>query len=95
MHKHDIWFLIQPLIVLNKRRKNTIECPECNRLRRQEEFIKKSKEIHKDKKYDYSKVHYINNATLVTIICPEHGEFEQIPANHLYGKVVHIVLDIS
>lgn len=51
----------------------------------QEEFILKSNNIHKGK-YDYSKVKYINNATKVCIICPTHGEFEQIPRNHLMGK---------
>lgn len=47
-----------------------------------EEFIEKSKQLHGNK-YDYSKVKYINNHTKVTIICPIHGEFEQIPSNHL------------
>ena len=50
----------------------------------QEEFIQKAKEIHRDK-YDYSKVHYINNHTNVCIICPEHGEFWQTPKSHLKG----------
>ena len=50
-----------------------------------EEFIEKSKQIHNDK-YNYSKVEYINNHTKVCIICPEHGEFEQLPLNHLKGK---------
>ena len=49
-----------------------------------EEFIRKAIEVHGDK-YDYSKVEYKNNSTKVTIICPEHGEFEQVPSNHLYG----------
>ena len=49
-----------------------------------EEFIAKAREVHGDK-YDYSKVDYVNNSTKVIIICPEHGEFEQTPANHLYG----------
>ncbi|MEE3416938.1 MAG: hypothetical protein VZR53_16420, partial [Prevotella sp.] len=48
-------------------------------------FIEKAREIHADK-YDYSKVNYVNNSMKVTIICPEHGEFEQTPANHLCGK---------
>ncbi len=48
------------------------------------DFIKKAKEVHGDK-YDYSKVEYINNYTKVCIICPEHGEFWQIPTNHLNG----------
>ena len=49
-----------------------------------EQFIIAAKEIH-DNKYDYSKVNYINNSTKVIIICPIHGEFLQIPANHLSG----------
>ena len=50
-----------------------------------EEFIKQSNIIHNNK-YDYSKVVYINNHTKVCIICPEHGEFWQTPANHLSGR---------
>ena len=38
-----------------------------------------------DNKYDYSKVEYVNVRTKVTIICPEHGEFEQRPNDHLTG----------
>lgn len=49
-----------------------------------EEFIKRAKEIHGDR-YDYSKVNYVNYSTNVTIICPIHGEFEQIAGNHLKG----------
>lgn len=37
-------------------------------------------------KYDYRKVNYINSKTKVCIICPEHGEFWQRPAKHLYGR---------
>lgn len=49
------------------------------------EFIKRAKEIHRNK-YDYSETEYINNKTPVKIICPIHGEFEQIPKTHLLGK---------
>jgi len=49
-----------------------------------EEFIKKSNLIHNNK-YDYSLVKYKNNRTKVKIICPIHGEFEQIPLEHLNG----------
>ena len=62
-------------------------CPKCyndSRKLTTEEFIKKAKEVHGDK-YDYSKVNYTNNHTSVTIICPEHGEFSQIPSSHLSG----------
>ena len=51
----------------------------------QDEFISKAKEIHKDY-YDYSKVKYINNKTKICIICPEHGEFWQLPSAHLRGQ---------
>ena len=47
-----------------------------------EEFIQKAKAIHGDK-YDYSKVEYVNSKTKVRIICPIHGEFWQVPSNHL------------
>jgi hypothetical protein len=48
-------------------------------------FINESKSIHGDK-YDYSLVDYVNSKTKIKIICPIHGEFEQIPSNHLRGK---------
>lgn len=50
-----------------------------------EEFMKKALKIHNNK-YDYSKVNYINSSTKVVITCPEHGDFEQTPNNHLYNK---------
>ncbi len=61
-------------------------CHKCTGLIRltTSEFIEKAKEVHGDK-YDYSKVVYINNHTKVTIVCPIHGEFEQIPNTHLLG----------
>lgn len=48
------------------------------------DFVKKANEIHKGK-YDYSKVNYVNKATKVCIICPEHGEFYVRPNHHLKG----------
>ena len=48
------------------------------------EFIEKAKEIHGNK-YDYSKVEYVNTLTPVTIVCPEHGVFQQNPKVHLKG----------
>lgn len=50
----------------------------------QEEFIARSIEKHGDK-YDYSKVEYIDGSKKVCIICPEHGEFWQLPERH-YGR---------
>ena len=48
-------------------------------------FILKAQKVH-DNLYDYSKVQYINAKTKVCIICSEHGEFWQLPSNHLQGK---------
>lgn len=62
-------------------------CPKCGNTRLTvEEFIKRSKKVHGDK-YDYSKVEYKNSSTKVCIICKEegHGEFFQIPNDHLRG----------
>lgn len=47
-------------------------------------FINKALDIL-DTDYDYSKVNYINNRTKINIICKKHGEFEQIPSDHLRG----------
>ena len=62
-------------------------CPFCagNVKLTSEQFIEKAMQVHGDK-YDYSKVEYVNSATNVCIICPEHGEFWQKPSNHLIGK---------
>ena len=47
-------------------------------------FITRSRLIH-GYKYDYSKVRYVDSATKICIICPKHGEFWQIPTDHLDG----------
>jgi hypothetical protein len=46
------------------------------------EFINKSVIVHGNK-YDYSLVNYRGSKIKVTIVCPNHGEFEQKPNNHL------------
>lgn len=48
------------------------------------EFVEAAKSIHGDK-YNYSAVKYVGNKRNVTIICPCHGKFEQLPGNHLRG----------
>ena len=50
----------------------------------QKDFETRAKLAHNGK-YDYSKVVYTNNYTKVCIICPIHGEFWQVPHNHLRG----------
>jgi hypothetical protein len=64
-----------------------IGCSKCanNKKLTTEEFIERAKEIHGDK-YDYNKVDYQNNHTKIIIMCPEHGEFQQRPLQHLDGS---------
>jgi len=37
-------------------------------------------------RFDYSRVEYINSSTKVTIVCSEHGAFNQWPSDHLNSK---------
>lgn len=62
-------------------------CPKCSKRYHMdtEEWIKAAKKVH-GSKYDYSKVVFVNAKTPVTIICPKHGEFQQVPSEHLSGK---------
>jgi hypothetical protein len=65
-----------------------IGCYKCGRDRTrysQEEFVAKAREIHVKENYDYSKTVYNGMHVKVAIICSEHGEFWQIPNNHLKG----------
>jgi len=50
-----------------------------------EKFIAKARAVH-GSFYDYSKVVYIRSTVKVLIVCPIHGEFTQLPANHLQGQ---------
>jgi hypothetical protein len=66
-------------------------CPDCgrtsainNRCLSIDDFIAKARQVHGNK-YDYSAVEYINTKTKVTIICPEHGPFEQTTGHHMNG----------
>lgn len=47
-------------------------------------FIERAQQIHGEK-YDYLKVDYIRAIDKVTIICPDHGEFQQVAMSHLLG----------
>lgn len=66
-------------------------CPKCFHLKlgkskrlTKKEFIKKSKNVHKNK-FDYSLVEYTNSYTKIKIICKKHGEFLQVPNDHMNG----------
>lgn len=75
-------YYVSPINHLYKRSK----CPYCSNKHQwtTDEFIKRANKIHGDK-YDYSKTEYINSHSKVCIICPEHGEFWQLPNDHLNG----------
>lgn len=49
------------------------------------QMLAKFKAVHGDK-YDYSKAVYTGQSNPVTIICPEHGEFQQKPEFHWSGS---------
>ena len=76
-------------------------CPKCSYIERSinlknsgEDFIKKAIEKHGNK-YDYSKTKYVDCETEVTIICPEHGEFEMKPKYHINGSGCPLCSEIS
>ena len=50
-----------------------------------ETFIQRAKDVHGDR-YSYERTTYVDSETKVTIICPTHGEFHQIPSKHLNGR---------
>lgn len=52
----------------------------------QEKIISQFKAAHGER-YDYSQVNYQTVHDKVTIICPDHGPFEQNPKNHRSGAV--------
>jgi very-short-patch-repair endonuclease len=61
-------------------------CPSCsgNRKLSSDEFIKSATKVHsKDYIYDY--IDYKNMHSKVKIICPMHGEFNQLPLHHIKG----------
>ncbi len=62
-------------------------CPTCaynNRKSTTDKFIEKSNIIHENK-FIYSKTDYIKSCKYVIITCPNHGDFQQTPNNHLRG----------
>lgn len=60
------------------------KCSGWNEKLTTETFIEKAVAIHSHR-YDYSKAKYASHKKPVTIICPEHGEFEQSAHTHLQG----------
>jgi hypothetical protein len=48
-------------------------------------FIEQAKQTHGEI-YDYTGVVYVNSYTKVKIVCPSHGEFNQVPYAHIRGQ---------
>ena len=63
-------------------------CLKCAGLERfiPEKFINKSKEIHGEDTYDYSKMDYQNMHDYIILGCKEHGDFSIKPTNHIHKK---------
>lgn len=61
-------------------------CASCKGVNKSDknDFVEKSRKIH-GQKYLYDNVNYINNKNNVIITCQLHGNFEQLPQNHLKG----------
>lgn len=64
-------------------------CPKCRNdsnsaAQRQpvESFVARARAVHGEK-FDYSQVVYKTARLPVTIVCPVHGEFQQVPGHHL------------
>ena len=51
----------------------------------QEDFLEKAIKKHNNK-YDYSKIKYEGSKIKIIIICLIHGEFEQLPNKHTFGR---------
>ena len=68
-------------------RNNGSGCPRCAKKERYttSSWIDKAIKVHGNI-YDYSKVKYINSKSYITIICKKHGDFLQLPSEHLAGK---------
>jgi hypothetical protein len=67
-------------------------CPKCGRNRVKEKlsigqacFIERAKNIHEGN-YLYDKTQYVNGNTPVIITCKKHGDFTQVPRQHLVGQ---------
>jgi len=50
-----------------------------------EQFTERANTVHSNK-YNYDKVDYKTNKIKVTITCPDHQDFNQLPGQHLLGS---------
>ena len=64
----------------------SVGCLHCSRQAKttKEDFLSKANSIH-NYKYDYSEIDYQGINKKISIKCPVHGIFEQIPKSHIKG----------
>ena len=55
----------------------------------QEQFLEKAAKAQPNTRYSFEKADYINCRSPVTVICPEHGEFQCSPRS-IFGGVKHL-----
>jgi Protein of unknown function (DUF723). len=68
------------------------ECQQCGKIKQinaqtsnSSKLIDRFIKLHEDK-YLYGKVEYKGMREKITITCPIHGDFDQLPCNHLYNE---------
>jgi metal-responsive CopG/Arc/MetJ family transcriptional regulator len=83
--KHNKEFIMKPNTLLNSK----ICCPDCvadnkktMNIKPLTTFIEEANAKHNNK-FDYSKVIYKNSKTRIIVTCPEHGDIEITPHQHL------------
>lgn len=84
--EHGEWSILPTSLLKN------LECPICRKkhlyeqqAKTTEKFVEEAHELYGDE-YDYINTHYKNNKSKVCITCKKHGEFWQLPNNHLKGE---------
>ena len=67
-------------------------CPKCQEERKNfeknEKYLKKVKEIYKDKDYEYNKFKYNGSRGKVTITCKKHGDFTSKLMNIIFRNTI-------
>lgn len=83
---HGVFHQLPPNHCLRKSK-----CPKCStqktcdgQRKTLNTFIRESQLVH-DNFYTYDKAIYTTARKLLTITCPDHGDFQQLPTNHLKG----------
>ena len=68
-------------------------CPTCARLKcgesiriTEDDFFRRIREVHKNEKYDFSKIVYSGYNEKITVICPKHGEFNIKACSFMRGQ---------